>query len=541
MFRFQRVSVCAWLFVLAACGPAAHAQSVPTGFSVVTVAANLGSPVAFQFLGDGRVLFAEQNTGRVRVMQANGNLQSAAVISVPGVVAGGERGLLGLAVDPRFPGFPYLYVFHDAAGPSRIRISRFTLGGDLTGTGGDLLADAATRYDLVDDIPDAAGNHNGGTLQFGLEGVLYASIGEDGVPCAAQDTVTLRGVILRLRIDRLPPGPGRAFRAQVTPPDNPFVASRDSNERLVAAFGLRNPFRFQIDRASGALIIGDVGESQREELDLLIAPVVFARAPPPRPARATFGIGDPLGANFGWPHREGGALGTLRGDCAPEPAGLAEPVFEYDRTGQLGGAAVISAGTYHPVSSGAVNWPAVYAGNIFASDYYSGVLLRLERLGDGSWQPALPVEGQPSIASWGLGFNEVSDWRVGPNGALWFCRQSVGFAAGSGSIGYIAGPGDPGPPLPLPIGLSLRAAPAVGSASFAVAADPSVPGLLTLHDPAGRVVHTWSNQDFLRGREELLVFWDGHDMDGRAVRPGMYIARLESAGRTVSVRVPFLR
>lgn len=514
-----------------------RAQTVPTGFSVVTMARDLAFPVAFGFLPGGRLLFAEQNTGRVRKMQSDGSVQTTPVISVPGVVAGGERGLLGLAVDPRYPAFPYLYVFHDAAGPARIRISRFRLAGDLTGTGGDLLADPASRYDLVDDIPDNASNHNGGTLQFGLEGVLYASVGEDGVPCAAQDTVTLRGVIMRLRTDELPDGPGRAFRAQVTPSDNPFVASRDSNERLVAAFGLRNPFRFQIDTLTGTLVIADVGESLREELDLLFAPVVFANGNVR--ARPAVAIGAGLGADFGWPQLEGYEAGAHASECNPAPAVLTPPTFDYDRT-QQNGAAVIAAGYSRPAPQGTANWPAAYDGDVFASDYYSGVLRRLERASDGTWGLAAMVPGQSDPVAWGTGFAGVSDWRVGPNGALWFCRQSDGVAAGTGAIGFIAGPGNPVPPA-VRLALTPLGSPAIGGTVFRVEVDRSLSGSLTLYDSSGRVVRHWSHDEYQRAPDGLRVTWDGLDAEGRKLRPGLYLARLEAGGRVATVHVPLLR
>ena len=104
----------------------------------------------------------------------------------------------------------------------------------------DLTGGPLTRHNLVDVIPDAASNHNGGTLRFGPDGMLYASLGDDAVPCAAQQLGGLRGLILRMRVDLLPPGPGSAFYAQLTPPDNPFASSSDSAARIVVARGLRN-------------------------------------------------------------------------------------------------------------------------------------------------------------------------------------------------------------------------------------------------------------------------------------------------------------
>jgi len=513
--------------------PASRAQDVPDGFTVETVASGLASPAAFDFLPDGRVLFTEQFTAFVRVVRPGSPVQANPVISVPGVAAGGERGLLGIAVDPAFPARPYLYLHYDVATPNHIRIARYTLSGDLAGTGsGDLLADPATRYDLVDNAPDNAGNHNGGTVRFVEAGVLYVSLGEDAVACAAQDPRTLRGVILRMRTDELPPGPGAAFRAQVTAPGNPFASSADSNLRIIGAYGLRNPFRFQVDPTYGTLAIGDVGAAVREELSLLQPPVPIPAfgAPPSGSA--------PLGANFGWPWREGTVAGP--GGCGTQPPGLTQPVYDYDRTQQQFGAAIISAGFYRQRPSGADNWPADHDGDLFANDYYTGVLRRIKESG-GVWSLAPPISGQPTAEAWGTGFQAVSDWRLGSDGALWYCRQSVNFQANTGSIGRVRGPGGLGVPPGTRLSMRLLRSPAVGVAELRVSAESVV--RVRVMDLAGRPIRTlWEGWGVpaVQGYEFTLS-WDGRTDGGELAPPGMYVAFVESAGRQASVRIPFLR
>jgi len=521
---------------------AAHAQSVPDSFTVQTLAANLQAPCGFDFLPDGRVLFVEQLTAFVRVFKEGAGLQATPVLSVSGVATDGERGLLGVAVDPAFPQRPYVYLHYTVAVPHHIRIARYTLAGDLDGTGGgNLTADPASRYDLVDDIPDAASNHNGGTVRFDIDGMLYVSIGEDGVWCAAQDSTSLRGVILRLDTGGLPPGPGSAFRAQITPPDNPFHSAADSNLRLVAALGLRNPFRFQVDVPTGQLVIGDVGENVREEVDLLSPPIVFLaerRFPATVP-------GAPLGADFGWPYFEGTLPGAHRNDCGPIPSGLTAPVFDYDRTAQPSGAAIISAGTSRPFPGQSRSWPSQYSGDLFASDYYSGDLRRLT-YAHGAWVIAPPVPGQPAAGTWGTGFGAVSDWRLGPDGALWYCRQSVNFAANTGSLARIAGPGLPpvgvGPPTAAPLSLTLKDSPARGNARLGVIVGDG-PVTLRILDPGGRTIRTLLDRvaPNVPSGTEYTVVWDGMTGDGVAARPGVYLAQLEAGGRRAGLRIPFLR
>jgi glucose/arabinose dehydrogenase len=515
-------------------GTSARAQTVPTGLTVQPLASNLSAPCAFEFLSGGRVLYTEQFTGRVRLFRENVGLQATPVLIVPNVVAGGERGLLGLALDPEFPAKPYLYVFHDAPSPNHIRIARFTLSGDLDGTAGtDLTGDPLTRFNLLDNIPDAAGNHNGGTVRFGPDGMLYASLGDDAFPCGAQQVGGLRGLILRLRVNTLPPGAGSAFYAQLTPPDNPLASSSDSASRLMVARGLRNPFRIQVDPETGVLAIADVGETQREELSLLRPPGALALP----------GAGA-AGANFGWPYFEGIADGSHADECPPTPPGLTPPVFDYDRTQQPFGASIISAGLYREQTGGSRNLPAGYDGDLFASDYYSGAVYRLTDDNGVNWQIAAPVPGQPNATHWATGFHEVSDWRVGPDGALWYCRQSVNFAGNTGSIGRISGPlvGVPPPPPGVPaLAIRVLGNPAIGQATFSLSG-VGRDAVLSVYDMHGRLVRRYHvSETSTPSPAPVNVTWDGLDSRGRAAGAGLYVVRLESAGASVSTRVGFLR
>jgi glucose/arabinose dehydrogenase len=507
----------------------AAGQVVPSGFAVEPLAQGLNSPTALQLMPDDRVLFAEQFTGRVRVFVPGFPVQSTPVLQLTDVTTdGGERGLLGVALDPAYPTRPYLYVHYTAGLPNRIRIARFTLANVPNGDGLDLVADPLSRYELIDDIPDQATNHNGGTVRFAADGLLYVSLGEDAQPCAAQDTTALRGKILRLDVSKLPPGSGRAFRGQITPFDNPFVSRPDSNARLVVALGLRNPFRIQPDPVRRWLVIGDVGDQAREELDVLVL-----RLPTPRPAQPE------MGADYGWPFLEGSIPGRFASGCGPVPPNLSDPEFEYDRTTQLGGAAIIAAGAYWPTGSGLYDFPPEYSGNLFANDYYSGTLYRLEPFGSG-FAPAPDVPGQPAPGKWGTGFDAVSDWALFRDGAFYFCRQSIGFAANSGVIGRIINTTPPPPPTP-PLAIAITPVPAVGGANL-VLSGVIAPFVLTIHDLNGRRVRRIPESDLqLTPGGKWRGAWDGRDDDGRAVHPGLFVARVESAGRTAAARVPFLR
>ncbi len=532
MVRWGRVAFLLGFAITVA--SAARAQSVPAGFARETLVSTLDWPIAFDFLPGDRALFAEQFTARVRLVGPDHSVQPTPVITLAGVEVGGERGLLGLAVDPAFPARPYLYLFYTVSSPNRIRIARFTLTGDLDGTGGtDLTADPDSRHDIIDNAPDLNDIHNGGTVRFGLDGLLYASLGDDGIHCQAYAQWDLRGKLLRLRVDSLPPGPGSAFRAQIAPPDNPFADSPDSNRRLFAAYGLRNPFRFQVDPVLGTLVIGDVGPLVREELDLFQPPTVF-----PEGTHAPAGAGT-LGGNYGWPWYEGTLPNSIGASCGAEPAGLIAPVFDYDRTPQ-GAASIIAAGFYRPRPGGGNNWPADHDGDLFTNDYYSGNLWRLEEVG-GVWVLAPPLMGQPSPTAWGQGFRQVTDWRVAADGSFWYCRQAESYQDGTGSIGRIRGLGEVSVASGGRPSLRLVRTPAVGRAELRVVAEPAL--RVSIVDLAGRRLRTlWdgATPPAARGSEFPLV-WDGRTDRGDRAHPGMYVALVESATTRASLRIPFLR
>lgn len=382
--------------VLAALASAPAQGALPDGFADEPVAAGLSSPAALTHLPDGRALVAELSTARIRMVRQG---VVSTLGTVPQVRTGSERGLLGIAVDPAWPERPFLYVHSTSSVAFEIRVSRFTATGDLDDTAGGALAiDPASRHEVVTGLPDQTGIHNGGTVRFGPDRMLYVSLGEDADDCAAQNPASLKGAILRLDVSRLPAGPGGPPpRDSVVAAGNPFAQAPSVAQRLVWTYGLRNPFRFSIDPATGALYVGDVGQNQWEEMDEIAAP----------------------GANCGWPWLEGHAPYDL---CQGSPGTTLAPIHVYDHA-RPGQEAIIAG----PVLrlGGMRSFPREYDGSLFFSDYYKGDLVRLTRAG-GGWTVAAPVPGQPDPAYWGTGYSFVADWAIGPDGALWYCRQSTG-------------------------------------------------------------------------------------------------------------------
>jgi glucose/arabinose dehydrogenase len=247
--------------------------------------------------GDPSRLYVVQQGGRIRVLRDGVLLPEPFLDLEPQVIAGVETGLLSLAFAPGYPADPRLYVYYnarDSGGAVNVaEYRRSALTADQ--------ADPFTRR-LVLEIPKPWENHNGGMMQFGRDGLLYVSVGDgdSGVlnkPGAfAQRRDDLLGNILR--IDPLGGDP------YAVPDTNPFVGQPDVRPE-VWAYGLRNPWRFWLDPATGELYVADVALAGPEEIDWL-----------------------PYGAdgrNFGWPCFEG----TRPFDATESCPGAVTPVLEY--------------------------------------------------------------------------------------------------------------------------------------------------------------------------------------------------------------------
>jgi glucose/arabinose dehydrogenase len=175
---------------------------------------------------------------------------SSRLIANPGM----EEGLLGFAFSPRFQSDGRVYAYYSAGDPRRSVISRFAMR--------DGVMDMASER-IILEVAQPYPNHNGGQLAFGPDGMLYVALGDGGAggdPHGnGQNLGALLGSILRIDVS----GDGYAV-----PPDNPFVAQADASGEIWA-YGLRNPWRFSFDSATGDLWAGDVGQNEWEEVDLI--------------------------------------------------------------------------------------------------------------------------------------------------------------------------------------------------------------------------------------------------------------------------------
>jgi glucose/arabinose dehydrogenase len=304
-------------------GPASPAPAaVVEGVELRLLSSGLDAPTALAHAGDDRIFVAEQG-GRIRVFAGGVLLPTPYLDLRSRVLAGGERGLLGLAFHPRYAENGWLFVSYTRAGDGASVLSRFER--------------AALEPDRADPESEAVllvvaqpyANHNGGNIAFGPDGFLYLGLGDGGgggdPECRAQNVDDLLGKMLRLDVDHHAETP--PYHA--VPLDNPFAGSTPGAD-LVWALGLRNPWRFSFDRRYGHLIVADVGQGSFDEIN-------FAGA-------------DWEGAiNWGWKIMEGSACFSRAGCPASTPFCGDESLFlpEVDLPLTDGHCAVIGGYSYH--------------------------------------------------------------------------------------------------------------------------------------------------------------------------------------------------
>ncbi len=263
---------------------------------------NAEFPVGLAPVPDGRVFYTELRTGKIRVIREGVLLPPpVSTLSVP---TDGSEGLLGIVADPEFESNHYLYVYHTVADGSHNRVVRLT----------EKNSTAGSEKVLLDGIP--TGEHDGGRLAFGRDGLLYISTGDAGNPTLSQDLNSLAGKILRIKKDGS------------VPRDNPMPGS------AIFAWGFRNPFGLAVDAGTGAIVVSDNGPSCDDEINVVVK-----------------------GGNYGWSESQ---------PCGDTTPGFVAPLSRFEN--------VISP-TGIKVYQGAL-FPE-FRGQILLGDFLQGKLRRL--------------------------------------------------------------------------------------------------------------------------------------------------------------------
>ncbi|MCP9495345.1 MAG: PQQ-dependent sugar dehydrogenase [Pyrinomonadaceae bacterium MAG19_C2-C3] len=387
------------------------AQTLPSNYedSLVT---GVIAPTALAFTPDGRLLITTQG-GQVRVFQNNALLATPALNLNARLCANSERGLLGVAVDPNFTQNRFVYFYYtfnknnqcptgQPTNPNNPvnRVARFVLNDDNT-------INLTSEMVLIDNIHSPAGNHNGGDLHFGKDGLLYISVGDGGADYAgdsggagandaARDRHVLLGKILRVTRDG------------DIPADNPYRGADSGRCNVTGsttagnwcqetfASGLRNPFRIAFDPNAAAtrFFINDVGQNVWEEID--------------EGAR---------GADYGWNLREGHCANGSTTNCGTV-AGLVNPVFDYPRVGSCGADGVcgnsITGGAFVPAGV----WSQDFDGAYLFSDFVAGKIFKLTRNSNGTYTGSTFVSG--------LGNSSAVTLIFGADGNLYYTTYAGG-------------------------------------------------------------------------------------------------------------------
>jgi glucose/arabinose dehydrogenase len=342
--------------------PSIKLESIAKGFT---------KPLFVTHAGDGsQRLFVVEQAGVVKIVQ-NGIIGETPFLDIREQVgsSGSEQGLLSIAFHPRYAENGVVFADYTNRDGDTV-ISRFNATGDI--------ADPISEQILLV-IKQPYVNHNGGLVLFGPDGYLYIGMGDGGSggdpEKRAQDLDSLLGKILRIDVD------GEAPYA--IPADNPYANGGGMPE--IWAYGLRNPWRFSFDRATGDLLIGDVGQNKYEEVDF-------------QPAGQS-------GMNYGWNQVEGNHC--YKDGC--DQTAFVAPIAEYPHEQ---GCSVTGGYVYQ-----GAEFPQLQ-GIYYYGDYCQGTIWALQRTGD-RWSSTVALKSDLRITSFGEDQNGELYLTDGSSGILY--------------------------------------------------------------------------------------------------------------------------
>ena len=361
--------------------PVADFDATAVSLSLSKVAGGLSKPVFATNAGDasGRLFIVEQG-GRIRILQGGVVLATPFLDIRAKVSKTGERGLLGLAFHPDYAVNGKFYVYYtDLKGRIAIALyHRSAADPNVANPNGSVLLRISKPF----------ANHNGGMLAFGPDGFLYLGTGDGGGAGdpgnRSQSLASLLGKLLRIDVDRRTPA-----RPYGIPRTNPYVGKVGLDQ--IWARGLRNPWRFSFDSATGDLWIGDVGQDRYEEIDRSAAVGGGGRA-----------------KNYGWRVVEGNSCYRPRFGCNKLGKKIPLAVYSHSKGCSVTGGYVYRGAEY----------PALVGGYLFA-DFCSGRIWAVSAAGAARQTPRQLLDSTLMISSFGQaedGSLYVTDLR---NGGVW--------------------------------------------------------------------------------------------------------------------------
>jgi glucose/arabinose dehydrogenase len=442
--------------LMAATAPTAGAAPLP-GFQEQIVFSGLTNPTVVRFVDDGRVFVAEKG-GRIKVFDSLADTTPTTFADLSTNVHNfWDRGMLGMTLAPNFPADPSVYVLytHDAAiGGTAPRWGTPGVYSDPCPTPPGATADGCvvsgrlsrlqaagsvmtgSEQVLVEDWCQQYPSHSVGTVEFGADGMLYASggdgasfnfvdYGQDGSPVnpcgdpggAAPAPPTAEGGALRSQdlrsggdpvsldgaVIRVDPATGAAA------PGNPMIGAADPNTRRIIAYGQRNPFRFTVRPGTNQLWLGDVGWNDWEEINHI-----------PNPT-------DSVVENFGWPCYEGvgrqagydGANLNICESLYGAPGAVTPPYFAYHHNSRVvpnescptGSSSI--AGLDFQFAASDSSYPAEYDDALFFADYSRDCIWVMPKGADGQ-----PAPGQ--VRTFVAGAANPVNLEIGPDGNLYY-------------------------------------------------------------------------------------------------------------------------
>ena len=327
------------------------AHALPENFSrEIVLDVDNSEPVNLVLLPDGDFLLAEKR-GTIKLLNTDTlPAITSLVVTLDEVDSFQERGLASIALDPGFASNGYIYIYYTRSRAPTVsfnRIARLTMIGDTADLSSEMLV-------WEDNERSTSCCHYGGGLDFGPDGYLYLTTGEEFEPLQAQDLGRAGGKVIRLdtsTLDTVGPWSAGGDNDHLIPDDNPFIDGAGGNLDEIWALGLRNPFRAHWDLLGNRFFIGDVGGNQQSS------------------AREDLHIGR-AGANYGWPECEG-VCDDSRYD---------DPLFSYGHTGVTPNGGAIAAGIIYRGNM----YPDAFNGAFFLGDYAQGIVRYITFNPDGS-------------------------------------------------------------------------------------------------------------------------------------------------------------